>query len=809
MRTSTPTAVAPHRYNDYFSPQHTRDSSYNSNGSFDPRRSLVPGIRRYPTRKIKLVQGYVLSADYPVPSAIQNAVQKQYRESPELSEEFSQLRYTAATCDPDEFVMRNGYNLRPAMSNRHTELMIAITCRSENKVLTARTLHGVMQNIRDITNLKKSEFWNQGGPAWQKIVVCLVFDGIDSCDKNTLDVLATIGIYQDGVMKRSVDGRETVAHIFEYTTQLSVTPNQELVRPHGNESTNIPPVQMILCLKQESSNKINSHRWIFNAFSRMLNPEVVVLLDAGTKPCKESLLGLWQAFYNDKNLGGACGEVHPVQHKKSVFNPFVAAQTFDLKQSNLLEKPLESVFGHVSLGEFSAYRYRAIMGRPLEQYFNGDLTLSKKLGKKGFDGMTIFKKNMFLAGDRILSFELVAKAGFKWHLTFVKGSRGEVEVQSDFAEFITKRRQWLNGSLAANLYAFIHFGRLYQSGHNLLFLAFLHLQMIYNFAKFVMSWFSLASFFMITSVIMGLVGTANEANDQQAWPFGNEASPIVNNFLKYGYVLLLCLQFILSLGNRPKGSRLAYIISFTYFPLIQVYTTILAFYLVSQATRKLVVNSVLYEDAMQSAVWNNLASSMVLIALVATYGAHLVASILYMDPLHVLTSAWAYFAGTTCSSNMIMVYAFCNWHDVSIGTKVVEKTTSLPEVQTQKDEKSKFIEELDRPQIDIDTLFQETVKRALASFEAPEESNGKDVDDLYKAFRTYLILLWVFSNLAMVLCIMSTGISRFCLSTLPNIRIWNYLLAVVWATVGISLFRFAGSLWFLAKTSVMCCVSRK
>lgn len=195
-----------------------------------------------------------------------------------------------------------------------------------------------------------------------------------------------------------------------------------------------------------------------------------------------------------------------------------------------------------------------------------------------------------------------------------------------------------------------------------------------------------------------------------------------------------------------------------------VYTTILAFYLVSQASRKLEVNSVLYEDAMQSTAWNNLASSMVLITLLSTYGAHLVASLLYMDPLHVLTSTWAYFAGTTCSSNILMVYAFCNWHDVSIGTKVVDKSESLPEVQTKKDEKSKFIEELDRPQIDIDTLFQATVKRALASFEAPLESSGKDVDDLYKAFRTYLVLLWVFSNLVMVLCVMSTGISRFCLS---------------------------------------------
>jgi chitin synthase len=117
------------------------------------------------------------------------------------------------------------------MYNRHTELLIAVTYYNEDKVLTARTLHGVMQNIRDIVNLKKSEFWNKGGPAWQKIVVCLVFDGIDPCDKGTLDLLATIGIYQDGVMKKDIDGNETVAHIvslrhqsdpFQLTSQVRI-----------------------------------------------------------------------------------------------------------------------------------------------------------------------------------------------------------------------------------------------------------------------------------------------------------------------------------------------------------------------------------------------------------------------------------------------------------------------------------------------------------------------------------------------------------------------------------------------------------
>jgi len=34
---------------------------------------------------------------------------------------------TAATCDPDEFTTQNGYTLRPALYNRRTELLIAIT----------------------------------------------------------------------------------------------------------------------------------------------------------------------------------------------------------------------------------------------------------------------------------------------------------------------------------------------------------------------------------------------------------------------------------------------------------------------------------------------------------------------------------------------------------------------------------------------------------------------------------------------------------------------------------------------------------
>ncbi|KAJ5623631.1 hypothetical protein N7490_012236 [Penicillium lividum] len=787
--------------------------------AWQQRQAPGGGLRRYATRKIKLVQGSVLSVDYPVPSAIQNAIQKEYRESEEgFPEEFSHLRYTAATCDPDEFTLRNGYNLRPAMYNRHTELLIAITYYNEDKVLTARTMHGVMQNIREIVTLKKSEFWNKGGPAWQKIVVTLVFDGIDPCDKNTLDLLATVGIYQDGIMKRSVDGRETIAHIFEYTTQLSVTASQQLIRPQGNESTNLPPVQMIFCLKQKNSKKINSHRWLFNGFCRILNPEVVILLDAGTKPGKKSLLALWESFYNDKNLGGSCGEIHAMLGKgwRNLINPLVAAQNFEYKISNILDKPLESSFGYVTVlpGAFSAYRYRAIMGRPLEQYFHGDHTLSKQLGKKGIEGMNIFKKNMFLAEDRILCFELVAKAGFKWHLTYVKASKGETDVPEGVAEFIGQRRRWLNGSFAASLYAIMHFTRIYKSGHNILRLFFLHLQFLYQIVGLIMTWFSLASFWLTTSVILDLNGTPSSSNKEKGWPFGNEASPIVNNFLKYGYVFFLMLQFILALGNRPKGSALFYTLSFMYFSLVQTYVMVNSFYLVANAF----MGGTLDFDTSQGVgtflktFFSSSGAGIVLIALVSTYGVYFVASFLYMDPYHMFTSSWAYFTGMTCSINILMVYAFCNWHDVSWGTKGSDKSEALPVAQTKKekeDDKSNFIEEVDKPQADIDSQFEATVKRALAPFVQPEEENEKSMDDSYKAFRTNLVLIWIFSNLIVVLLITATGVDRFCLTNTSTTRTSGYFSFVLWTTAGLSLFRFLGSVWFLGKSGILCCVSRR
>ncbi|KAI0595860.1 chitin synthase [Biscogniauxia sp. FL1348] len=773
------------------------------------------GLKRYATRKVKLVQGSVLSVDYPVPSAIKNAVQAKYRDAESGTGEFVNMRYTAATCDPNDFTLKNGYDLRPRMYNRHTELLIAITYYNEDKQLFSRTCHGVMQNIRDIVNLKKSTFWNKGGPAWQKIVVCFVFDGIDNTDKETLDVLATIGVFQDGVLKKDVNGKETVAHIFEYTTQLSVTPNQQLIRPMDDSPQTLPPVQMIFCLKQKNTKKINSHRWLFNAFGRILNPEVCILLDAGTKPGTKSLLALWEGFYNDKDLGGACGEIHAMLGKggKKLLNPLVAVQNFEYKISNILDKPLESSFGYVSVlpGAFSAYRFRAIMGRPLEQYFHGDHTLSKILGKKGIEGMNIFKKNMFLAEDRILCFELVAKAGSKWHLTYIKAAKGETDVPEGAPEFIGQRRRWLNGSFAASLYSLMHFGRMYKSGHNIIRMFFFHVQLIYNIANVLFTWFSLASYYLTTTVIMDLVGNPDDSTGRHGWPFGDTATPIVNVILQYLYIAFLVLQFVLALGNRPKGSKWQYIASFGVYGLIQFYILLMSGYLVISAFTN-PVNKINGDvgDALKQMFTGESEVAIIILALLATFGLYYIASFMYLDPWHMLHSFPAYMILMSTYINILMVYAFNNWHDVSWGTKGSDKVEALPTAQVVKDEKGEAaIEEIDKPQEDIDSQFEQTVKRALAPFKPEPEDSKPDLEDSYKSFRTSLVIAWLFSNMALIVGVTSDSLALFGIDGKTSDRTAQYFKFLLIATAMLSLIRFIGCCWFLGKTGIMCCFARR
>lgn len=455
----------------------------------DPTLAHTPSpapIKRWKTvKEVQLFNGNLV-LDCPIAPKLLSQVP---HAEPPGRDEFTHMRYSAATCDPADF-FEERFTLRQKLfaKPRHTELFIAITMYNEDDFLFARTLIGVFKNIEHMCSRTQSKTW--GKDAWKKIVVCVISDGRAKINPRTRAVLAALGVYQDGIAKQQVNGKDVTAHIYEYTTQVGLELKGTQV--HVKQRSGVP-VQMIFCLKEKNQKKINSHRWFFQAFGRVLDPNICVLLDAGTRPGRDSIYHLWKAFDVEPMCGGACGEIKVMlEHGKKLLNPLVAGQNFEYKLSNILDKPLESAFGFITVlpGAFSAYRYVALQNDkngqgPLERYFLGEKMHGANAG--------IFTANMYLAEDRILCFEIVSKRNCRWLLQYVKSSTGETDVPDRMAEFILQRRRWLNGSFFAAVYAITHFYQIWRSDHSFMRKFMLLIEFIYQTIAMLFAWFNIVS----------------------------------------------------------------------------------------------------------------------------------------------------------------------------------------------------------------------------------------------------------------------------------------------------------------------------
>jgi len=680
--------------------------------------------------------------------------------------EFTHMRYTAVTCDPDDFVDR-GYKLRQniGFTSRETELFICITMYNEDEIDFTRTMHGVMRNIAHFCSRAKSRTWGKDG--WQKIVVCIISDGRTKVHPRTLDALAAMGCYQSGIAKNLVNQREVTAHVYEYTTQVSLDSD---LRFKGAEK-GIVPCQMIFCLKEKNAKKLNSHRWFFNAFGRALNPNICILLDVGTKPGDDSLYHLWKAFDRDSSVAGAAGEIKAAKGKAwlALLNPLVASQNFEYKLSNILDKPLESVFGYITVlpGALSAYRYHALQNDenghgPLSQYFKGE-TLH------GQDA-DVFTANMYLAEDRILCWELVAKRNERWVLKYVKSATGETDVPDAVPEFISQRRRWLNGAFFAAVYSLLHFRQIWSTDHSIGRKILLHIEFVYQFVQLLFTFFSLGNFYLTFYFVAGSLA------DPKLDPFGHHIGEYIFVMLRYVCVLLIMMQFILSMGNRPQGAKKMFLGSMVTFGIIMMYTTFASIYIVVEQLK----------DSSKLTFGNNVFTNMV-VSILSTIGLYFIMSFLYLDPWHMFTSSAQYFVLLPSYICTLQVYAFCNAHDVTWGTKgdnVISRDLGV--AKTSKN----GIVELDMPseQLDIDSGYDEALRNLRDRVEVykPPVSESQQQEDYYRAVRTYVVITWVVCN-----AVLAMAISEAYSNT--HIADNFYLKFILWSVACLALFRAIGS----------------
>lgn len=154
---------------------------------------------------------------------------------------------------------------------------------------------------------------------------------------------------------------------------------------------------------------------------------------------------------------------------------------------------------------------------------------------------------MYLAEDRILCFELLAKKHQKWVLRYVQSAFGETDTPDQLPEFLSQRRRWLNGSFFAAIYSTCHFSRIWSTDHSVGRKIALTTEFAFNFVNLLFSWLGMANFYLTCYFVSKSLSTADMD------PFGDGWGNRIFQVLRYLYIFLFIVVFICSMGNRPQG----------------------------------------------------------------------------------------------------------------------------------------------------------------------------------------------------------------------------------------------------------------
>lgn len=213
------------------------------------------------------------------------------------------------------------------------------------------------------------------------------------------------------------------------------------------------------------------------------------------------------------------------------------------------------------------------------------------------------------------------------------------------------------------------------------------------------------------------------------------------------------------------------------YSIIMAYTTFAALYIVISQLRN---------PHTSFQLGNNIFTNLI-VSTASTVGLYFLMSFLYLDPWHMFTSSAQYFALLPSYICTLQVYAFCNTHDVTWGTKgdnVIH--TDLGAARSKGDK----VVELEMPseQLDIDSGYDEALRNLRDRLEVPKEgvSEHQQQEDYYRAVRTYMVVAWMVANAVLAMAVSEAYNSK-------HISDNFYLKFILWSVGAVAMFRALGS----------------
>jgi len=232
------------------------------------------------------------------------------------------------------------------------------------------------------------------------------------------------------------------------------------------------------------------------------------------------------------------------------------------------------------------------------------------------------------------------------------------------------------------------------------------------------------------------------------------------------------------MGNRPQGAKRLYFSSMVIYGIIMTYNTFACVWIV--------VRQLTQSDS-DLHLGNNVFTNLI-ISTASTVGLYFLMSFLYLDPWHMFTSAAQYFMLLPSYICTLQVYAFCNTHDISWGTKgdnIIH--TDLGAAMGHG--KGTTVElEMPSEQLDIDSGYDEALRNLRDRIEVPvpEISESQQQEDYYKSVRTYMVVSWMVAN-----AILAMAVSEAYSGT--EIGSNFYLSFILWSVAILAFFRALGS----------------
>ena len=531
------------------------------------------------------------------------------------------------------------------------KLLIFIAMYNEEPKELKDTLDGILENIDDFDDEGRSYRVSK-----DEIGVVVVVDGYYPFTKGMDGVKREFysNFYDESKINLVYDERE--AHrdrVAQEKQKESFNIDDEhahcFFKKYYNPEVSDNYLKLAFCIKEKNKRKLNSQLWFFGGFCVNFRADYCILLDVGTKPLKKSLYYLYRAMEKDPDVAGCCGEIKPSFDTHSPYcNPIFMAQVVEYKISHVFDKALESLIGFITVlpGAFSAYRWSQLEDKDGEILWNDYFKSVCRTWE-----MDCFNSNIYLAEDRVMCHSLVCKN--KNILRFVKNSVSETDVPDTLPKLLMQRRRWINGSWFALIHVMKHCDGLFKGDHSIFRKIGFFFMMIYYLLNIMFSWVMVGSFFVVFAITAKNVLEYDESG--AGWDPGN--------ILVNVYVGLIMCMVIISLSTRPNRVELFIKLLSGFFAVYMIIAIVLmGVYLAGISTDDKELNDKEKRER-DLTVFIGVGTVVCFTILLIVYKSQSWAA------LDVLKGSIHFIAMTPTYVNIFLIYAICNIHDCTWGTR--------------------------------------------------------------------------------------------------------------------------------------------